>query len=309
MVSRAANRIQPEYQKVLGDFVHYLTIEKGLSSNTVTAYQQDILSFLSRQRTLPKRIERLGKKHIIHYLSVRKAEGLSSVSLARHLASLRAFFLFLTREGILAHNPTITIASPQLEKKLPLFFSQAEIAALLRQPDLRTPLGYRDATMLELLYATGMRVSELLALRLADLNRDVGYVIPQGKGNKERIVPLGEIARERLEIYLETIRPQFGPMTPQSLLFLNHRGKALTRQSFWRLLRHYGRAAGLRLPITPHAIRHSFATHLLERGADLRSVQQMLGHADISTTQIYTHIVQEHLRNIYERYHPRVNQH
>ncbi|RMF94045.1 MAG: site-specific tyrosine recombinase XerD [Nitrospinota bacterium] len=294
-----------EYRPLVEEFVRYLTVEKGLSLHTITAYRQDILAFFSRLPHHLRRLDRIGKKEIVRYLSLRKEEGLTVSSLARHLASLRAFFLFLLKEGHLSHDPTASIASPQREKKLPVYLSTTEMEALLRQPDLSTPLGYRDATMLELLYATGMRVSELLSLRLSDLNLEVGYVVVQGKGRKERLIPLGRAARERLETYLRMVRPQFSPLKPHALLFVNRQGRQMTRQSFWRLLRRYGIQAGVSTPVTPHALRHSFATHLLAGGADLRSVQQMLGHADISTTQIYTHVVQEHLRNVYETYHPR----
>jgi integrase/recombinase XerD len=224
---------------------------------------------------------------------------------ARHLVTLRVFFRFAVVEGMMGEDPTLNLESPRVWKSLPVFLSLEQVERLLAEPDIAKPLGKRDAAMLEVLYSTGLRVSELVGLRLAELDLSMGCVRCVGKGNKERLVPLGRKAIEALRLYLGEARAQLLRGRASPYVFLNHRGTRMTRVGFWKALKAYGRRAGLPPRLSPHKLRHSFATHLLERGADLRAVQVMLGHADISTTQIYTHVTQERLRQIYRTHHPR----
>jgi len=231
--------------------------------------------------------------------------GLSHRSLVRNLVAIRTFFRFLTEEGKLNVNPVEELESPQLSRNLPEILSFKEVARLLEQPNLKTPLGIRDRAMLEMLYATGMRVSELVNLPLNQINLEGGYVLLYGKGSKERVVPLGQEAIHCVTLYLGTVRGHLSRGRDNPLLFLNRSGRGMSRQRFWKSVKTYGRKAAIRKRITPHLLRHSFASHLLERGADLRSVQMMLGHADISTTQIYTHVTGERLKRVHERHHPR----
>jgi len=239
------------------------------------------------------------------FLSQSQEQGLAPRSRARLLSALRGFFKFMVRDSHLPESPVANLTSPRLRRQLPSVLSVTEVERLLAQPNPELPLGQRDAAMLELLYGTGLRVSELVSLTLARVNLEVGFLVVLGKGSKERIVPVGEAATEAVRSYLMGSRPRLlkGKMT--ETLFITNRGAAMTRQGFWKLLKKYGREAGLKKELTPHILRHSFATHLLERGADLRSVQMMLGHADISTTQIYTHVARERLREVHKKYHPR----
>ena len=225
--------------------------------------------------------------------------------MARQLVSLRAFYRFLLEEDSIAADPTAHLESPRLWKRLPGYLTLEEVERLLAQPDPRTPAGLRDAAMLELLYAAGLRASELIRVQVSDIQFEMGFLRCLGKGNKTRLIPVGKKALAILERYLATGRPKLARQQAASYLFVNQRGRPLTRQGFWKLLRAYGRAAGIRSRVAPHRLRHSFATHLLERGADLRSVQLLLGHADISTTQIYTHVAQERLKQVYRAHHPR----
>lgn len=287
-------------------FLHYLTVERGFSGNTLEAYSRDLRRFadhLARKGiTGPRDVSRLDVRI---FLPALKKEGLSARSSARHLAALRSFFRFLVQEGFLLVNPADEIDSPKRARSLPEILSPSEVGALLQAPDRTTPLGVRDGAMLEMLYATGMRVSELVQVSVNQLNLEGGYVILFGKGAKERVVPLGREATDSLLPYLEHVRPDLVRGQDKDLLFVGRSGSALTRQGFWKTLKRYGLKAGIAKRITPHLIRHSFASHLLERGADLRSVQMMLGHADISTTQIYTHVTGERLKRVHKRYHPR----
>ncbi|MBI2876132.1 MAG: site-specific tyrosine recombinase XerD [Candidatus Tectomicrobia bacterium] len=288
------------------DFLHHLAVERGLSPNTIEAYRQGVRRFSTEGGwNCLEAVQEVDRPEILDYLSRLQQQGLSQASLAQHLAALRAFFRFLVAEGRLSRDPTADLESPALNRKLPKVLSNEEVAALLEQPDPRTPLGQRDAAMLELLYATGLRVSELISLSLNDLNLEAGYLRSRGKGGKERLVPLGELASLKVRDYLEGARAQLVRAPQDPRLFVNHRGKGLTRQGFWKLIKAYARKAGISGEISPHCLRHSFATHLLEGGADLRSVQKMLGHADISTTQIYTRVRKERLRALYDKYHPR----
>lgn len=289
------------------EFLHHLAIERGLSPHTLEAYSQAVRRFVSGGGwgSDMKGLKGLGRPEIMDYLSQLRQQGLSHASLACHLAALRAFFRFLVSEGHLSQDPTVDLESPGIERKLPKVLSGEEVEALLDQPDPRTPLGQRDAAMLELLYATGLRVSELISLTLNDLNLEAGYLKSRGKGGKERLVPLGELASQKVREYLDGARSLGAKVQDDHRLFLNRSGKGLTRQGFWKVIKVYARKAGIPGEVSPHSLRHSFATHLLEGGADLRSVQEMLGHADISTTQIYTRVRKERLRALYNKYHPR----
>jgi integrase/recombinase XerD len=286
-------------------FLNYLQVERGLAANTLAAYGQDLgkfSRFCQQRRLAPVRAER---QHVVDFLGALYQQGLDSRSVARVLVTLRNFFRFLRREGVVRREPTEHIEAPRTWKRLPKFLALDEVERLLGAPERGTARGLRDRAMLEVLYATGLRVSELVNLRVADVQLEAGYLRCLGKGSKERVVPLGKQALAALEAYLGHARPQLARRRPSAHLFLSQRGQAMTRQNFWRLLRQRARQAGLRARLTPHVLRHSFATHLLERGADLRSVQLLLGHADISTTQIYTHVAQERLRQLYRAHHPR----
>ena len=288
-------------------FTHYLAVERRLSLHTQRVYERDVRAWL---RTLPQHgnsevTGMLTRNGVLRFLAQSRASGLSPRSLARRLAGLRAFCRYLRQEGVLATDPLLDLETPRLPQRLPHFLSIGEVDRLLRQPRLDTPRGLRDAAMLEALYATGLRVSELVSLPMSALHLAEGWIKVRGKGGKERLIPLGEQAVGRLQAYLTGARERLmhGGRTTQ--VFVNGRGAGITRQGFWKLLRGYARLAGIRKPMSPHTLRHSFATHLLERGADLRSVQQLLGHSDISTTQIYTHVLEARLRSAYQRYHPR----
>ena len=293
----------------IGAFLTHVRVEKGLSENTVAAYQRDLLKF--RQFALKGKLtlEGVRRDDIVDFLSSLYRQKLESRTVARHLVTLRNFFRFAQTQDLIPSDPSTNLESPKIRRSLPGYLRIEEVERLLGQPDAKTPLGLRDSAMLEVLYSTGMRVSELIGLQVADLDTKVGCVRCIGKGDKQRIVPVGRKALSIVEKYLRDARPQLlgkgrGP-GGVATLFLNRRGSPLSRVGVWKILSAYGRRAGLRLPLTPHMLRHSFATHLLEGGADLRSVQLMLGHADISTTQIYTHVVEERLKQIYKAHHPR----
>ena len=287
------------------EFLDHLTVERGLAKNTVVAYGHDLakfVRFLNGKGRNPKQV-RYGE---INEFSRRLGtQGLSARSIARALNAVRMFYRFLLMEKVVKEDPTADVRSPRTWKTLPRFLTLEDVDRLLGAPDLSTPLGLRDAAMVELLYATGLRVSELLSLRISELKLDAGYLTCVGKGNKERLVPMGKKATDSLGAYLDLGRPVLAKGSTSTALFLNSRGRSLSRQGFWKILKAHGRSIGLKGNLSPHMLRHSFATHLLERGADLRSVQLMLGHADISTTQIYTHINRERLKRIYRDFHPR----
>lgn len=292
----------------LNDFIHYLTVEKGLAKNTIDSYRRDLknyLNFIGQQLKITD-LNHVTRTHIMQFLNQLKNEGKSSKTIARHIASIRSFHHFLLIDKVTENDPTIHIETPQAEMKLPKVLHPKEVDKLLNTPDLTTPLGIRDKAMLELMYATGMRVSELISLQLNDVHLSLGFVRCIGKGNKERIIPIGKLAQEALEHYLNKARPKLcSKKNLTDILFLNHHGKGLTRQGFWKILKQIAQKAGIEQKLTPHTLRHSFATHLLENGADLRSVQEMLGHADISTTQIYTHVTKTRLKDVYSKFHPR----
>jgi len=294
---------------LINAFLSYERIEKGLAENTIMAYGRDLakfLAFLSKQK---RALADIRRDDIVDFLASLYRQKLDSRSVARHLVTVRNFFRFAVAEGAVPADPTLTLESPKIRRSLPGYLRLEEVDRLLEQPDLRTPFGVRDKAMLEVLYSTGLRVSELIGLRVGDLEMKMGCLRCIGKGDKERLVPVGRKAIEAVQNYLSEARPFLlrkrgpGPTTPY--LFINRLGGKLSRVGVWKILSDYGRRAGLRGRLTPHKLRHSFATHLLERGADLRSVQLMLGHADISTTQIYTHVVEERLKHIYKAHHPR----
>jgi integrase/recombinase XerD len=292
--------------QLLDQFLHYLVVEKGLSRNTIEAYSHALNRLLDHLRKKGIREwAKVSKFEVRAFLLLLKRHGLSTKTVVRDLVAIRTFFKFLIQEGFLEFNPVEELESPQVAKTLPKILSLKEVEQLLEQPNPQTPLGTRDRAMLELLYATGMRVSELTQLPTHQINLEGGYVLVYGKGSKERIVPLGKEAMKWVDLYLKTAREKLAKGRESPTLFINRSGKGMSRQQFWKNLKAYGQRAGIRKRITPHLLRHSFASHLLERGADLRSVQMMLGHVDISTTQIYTHVTGERLKKVHQRYHPR----
>jgi len=291
---------------LIDQYIQHLTIEKGLSANTIESYQRDLCRFIDfLEYNGIKDISESDTTVLLKYIIEMRKEGLSARSRARHIVTFRGFFRFLLKEKILASDPTEIIDLPKTGLHLPDFLSVEDMRLLLKMPDTRNPKGVRDAAMLELLYAAGLRVSELINIQLGTLYLEAGFVRVLGKGSKERVVPIGAFARESLETYIHTARPLLLKNIQSKYLFVARAGKPMTRQGFWKLLKKYAKEAGIEKKITPHSIRHSFASHLLEGGADLRSVQIMLGHADISTTQIYTHVAHEHLVKMHRKYHPR----
>lgn len=287
--------------------MEYLTVELGLSANTRQAYERDLRLFC---KTLGFKnsdaLVNVSREQITGYMTQLKEKGLAAATIARKLAAIKAFYRFMTAEGYMDANPAEVVEAGTKGIKLPRVLSEDEVVRLLNQPDITTAEGFRDRTMLEVLYATGMRVSELINLTMERVDLNMKYIIAFGKGSKERIVPLGSVAAEFLQQYLEKVRPKLthaGRNT--NIVFLAFGGHELTRQRFWQIIRAYGRKANINKALTPHILRHSFATHLLDNGADLRSVQELLGHSDISTTQIYTHLTNKRLRDIYAKAHPR----
>jgi integrase/recombinase XerD len=290
----------------LDAFLNYLTVEKGLSANTLDAYGRDLaryVGFLLEQEALQP--DQVTAGLVLGFLGSLKKAGLASRSRARTLVALRTFHRFLLVEGYATGNPTCQIQAPRTLSGLPKTLSPEEVERLLASPVGDSYLERRDRAMFELLYATGLRVSELVGLKVSDLQLDVGYLTAFGKGGKQRIVPLGESALDELRNYLDIGRPLLDKGRGSSILFLNRSGNGLTRQGFWKIIKRRAMQAGIRKNITPHTLRHSFATHLLDNGADLRAVQTMLGHADISTTQIYTHVTRERLKRLHAQIHPR----
>ncbi|MGH9445104.1 MAG: site-specific tyrosine recombinase XerD [Terriglobia bacterium] len=289
----------------LARFLTYLQVEKGLASNTVTSYGHDVSKFVFYARRKHLEIAGASRQEVRAFLESLYKQGLTARSVARHLSALRHFFRFLVKERIIPHDPAAEVDSPRAGISLPKFLGVSEVEALLQQPDPSTPTGLRDKAMLELLYATGMRVSELVGLQVSEIDLKLGILRCVGKGSKERLIPFGKSALAAVETYIQRGRPQLLKRADASPLFVNTFGARLSRVGFWKILRKHGRAAAIPAPLTPHAVRHSFATHLLERGADLRSIQLLLGHSDISTTQIYTHVVNERLKQVYQAHHPR----
>jgi integrase/recombinase XerD len=287
-------------------YLDYLTVERGLAPNTRASYSADLLKFLTYLKAGGiSDWSQVRYSEVVGFLSQSQEQGLAPRSRARMLSALRGFFKFMLRDSHLRESPVANLASPRLRRQLPVILSVAEVERLLARPNTELPLGQRDTAMLEVLYGTGLRVSELVALTMGRVNLEVGFLVVLGKGSRERIVPAGEAATEAVRSYVKEARPLLLKGRTTETLFVTNRGAAMTRQGFWKLLKKYGREAGLKKKLSPHILRHSFATHLLERGADLRSVQMMLGHADISTTQIYTHVARERLREVHKKYHPR----
>ncbi len=287
-------------------FLNYLVVEKGLAKNTVEAYSRDLGGYLDflRQRGVES-AGAIRPPDVSGFIVVMKERGLGPRSRARALSAIRMFHRFLVVENYCDGNPTAIIEAPKSLAKLPTVLAPREVERLLAAPAGDGPIAVRDRAMLELLYATGLRVSELVALKVRDVNRDAGYLLAMGKGRKERLVPMGEAARVAAGIYLAAAREELGRGRGSDCLFLSRLGEGMSRQAFWNIIKKRAREAGIARGISPHTLRHSFATHLLENGADLRSVQTMLGHADLSTTQIYTHITRERLKRLHEEFHPR----
>jgi len=293
-----------KFESVLQVFLDFLSVEKGLSANTVLSYSRDVQKLFRFFRKEKINWLKAGEEDLIRFIHHQSRAGLSPRSMARVISSLKSFYRFLVLDGILKKNPAVNLSSPKTWLALPKFLTVKEVESLLSQPEEENVRGIRDKAMLELLYATGLRASELVSLKIKDLNMEDGFLLCLGKGGKERLVPIGESAVEAVQKYRDEARPKLLKQTSE-FLFVTQRGGAFTRQGFWKLLKGYARKAGLDLKISPHILRHSFATHLLERGADLRSVQLMLGHSQITTTQIYTHVSRRRLRRVYDKFHPR----
>jgi integrase/recombinase XerD len=296
----------PSIDEYADRYIHHLLVEKGLSAKTIEAYSADLTRYIRflKQNRIDAATES-DAVHVLKYLIIMRKEGLGPRSRARHLVSIRGFYRFLVQENLLKSDPTHLIDLPKTGFKLPQVLSVDEVRRLLASPDVARPNGARDAAMIELLYASGLRVSELVNLKLYDVNLEAGYVRVFGKGSRERVVPIGGYARKKIEDYLHRARPQMLKRSMSDFIFVARAGRPITRQGFWKQLRHYALQAGIKKKVTPHMLRHSFATHLLEGGADLRAVQMMLGHMDISTTQIYTHVARDHLKQVHRKYHPR----
>jgi integrase/recombinase XerD len=286
------------------EYLDHLHAERGLSLNTIAAYTRDLARLGAHAAAHGKATPSLDAADLAEFIAGLGATGLQPRSAARVVHAVRGFYRFLVREGRIEADPMENLRAPRAFRALPRYLTPGQVEALLAAPDTSTPLGMRDRTLLEVLYATGLRVSELTALRASDIDLQMGLVTTFGKGKKERIVPLGSIASDWVQRYLAEARPRLGKKRGDTLL-LNHHGGRLSRMGVWGIVRRHATAAGIKAMLTPHVLRHSFATHLLERGADLRSLQAMLGHADISTTQIYTHVTRERLRRVYDQHHPR----
>jgi len=294
--------------RALDEFLAALSAERNASRHTLDAYRRDVRDFLRVLAPRRRRLDAAGPDDVLAWMERQRRAGRKPATIARRLAALRGLYAHLLREGAVSDNPTEHLEQPRRARPLPRTLSREAVVALLEAPDGATPLGLRDRALLELLYACGLRATEALALRIADVNRRAGYVQCSGKGRKERLVPVGAEALAWIERYLTDSRPRLAaargaPSSP--LLFVGPRGRPLTRQSLWQIVLRAARRAGLRQHVSPHTLRHCFASHLLEGGADLRAVQMMLGHADISTTQIYTHLPSAALRRMYDRFHPR----
>ena len=288
----------------LEEYIAHLAVERNLSPRTLDSYRRDLKQFISWLEEQKMDFGNVERAALRNYLGARRDLGLSALSSARALSALKGFYRFLVRSGAVAIDPTENLRSPSLWQTIPHVLTGEEIESLLAAPDLNTTLGLRDRAMFETLYATGLRVSELVGLTLDRVRLDPGFVRVIGKGRKERLVPLGGSAVEWLDTYLQRARPELN-RKHVSEIFLNHRGGPLTRQGFWKILRKHAVAAEIRSDISPHVVRHSFATHLVENGADLRAVQMMLGHSSLTTTEIYTHVARERLRRLYDDNHPR----
>lgn len=291
---------------LLEEFLNYLSVERGLSKNTISSYGSDLFSFLNYLESKSVTdMEKIKRDDITQYLLHLKDKGLSGNSVSRALVAIKMFYKFLTQERFIKNDVAGILESPKLIRPLPDVLNMAEVTKLLQAPDTRSWMGIRDKAALELLYATGMRVSEMVELGTGTLNLDVGFIKCKGKGDKERMVPIGSQAQAAITRYIQKVRPSLLKSKNDNHLFLSRLGKKISRQSFWKMMKKYAKIARIKKDIMPHTLRHSFATHLLERGADLRVVQEMLGHSDIATTQIYTHIDKGRLKSIHKQFHPR----
>ena len=287
------------------EYLDHLRIERGLAESTLSAYGRDVARLRAHAARRRRDVASLSQRELADFIAGLGSEGLGPRSVARAVHAIRGLYRFAVREGRIETDPMENLKAPRAFKALPRYLSARQVEELLAAPDLATPLGIRDRAILEVLYASGLRVSELIGLRPLDIDLDVGLLKCFGKGSKERLVPLGRVAAGWVERYLAEVRPGLARGRSAAALFLNQRGGRLSRMGLWGIVRRHAVTAGVQRILTPHVLRHSFATHLLERGADLRALQAMLGHADISTTQIYTHVTRERLRKVYDRYHPR----
>ena len=312
----ASSQPQPEAKPVpalIRQFLEYVSVEKGLAKNTLLAYTQDLEFYHAFiEKHAGSKWEKVKRSHIMEFLLNEKKRGLDAATIARRMVAIKLFHRFLVRERIIAEDVTSVLEAPKLWKKLPHFLAGPEVEALLKAPDLKTEAGIRDYALLECMYATGMRVSEAVSFKVSDMNLESAFIRCRGKGDKERIVPIGRKAIEACRVYLEKVRknrdsPQKAGTVPAAAeaFFIGRSGKGLTREFVWQLIKKYSKKAGIQKNITPHTLRHSFATHLLERGADLRVVQELLGHSDIATTQIYTHVSRDRLKSVHSQFHPR----
>ena len=291
----------------LKKFMQFLLVEKRLAKNTLLSYERDLKTYLHYLKNVEviETLNQVQRVHIVQFLTFLKDQGKSAKTLARHIASIRAFHQFLLRDQTTNQDPSVLIEIPKTERSIPKILSLQEVEKLLEIPHGHEHFALRDKAMLEILYATGIRVSELIQMDVAHVNLSMGFVTIIGKSDKERIIPIGGPAAEALKRDLEHGRPHFISKYQDYSLFLNHQGKRLTRQGFWKILKKLAKEAGIENELTPHTLRHSFATHLLQNGADLKAVQEMLGHADISTTQIYTQLTKTRLKDVYSKFHPR----
>jgi len=293
------------WRDLLDDYVNFLLVEKGLSPNTLQAYRRDLEKFVRHLQSQGCDPAEVSQAHVLGFLRQLRDGGLSARSSARALVSVRSLFRFLALRGRVTRDPTLNVEAPKLPRNLPKSLPYNEVESLLAAPDTSSTLGLRDRAMLELLYATGLRASELVQLRVTDIDLSVGVLTAFGKGSKERPVPVGRTAIQWVTRYLQASRPSLCQGRGCDLLFVRRGARGITRQGFWKIVKRHGRSAGIKKVLSPHVLRHSFATHLLEHGADLRSVQLMLGHSDISTTQIYTHVSKQRLSRVYREMHPR----
>ncbi|MDF7637661.1 site-specific tyrosine recombinase XerD [Leuconostocaceae bacterium ESL0958] len=294
-----------EFTDQVADYLNELRVAKGLSKNTITAYRQDLKSFGLFLTKKGLALAQVDHHLVLDFLNQQRLAGRATTSIARQVTALRRFFAYLLQEKVLAHDPMANIKPPKRRQHLPAVLSPEEVEVLLQVPDQSQPLGLRNQVLLEVLYATGLRVSELIGLKLTDLHLDLGFVQTIGKGDKERIIPIGEVAIDAIDRYLNSARPLLVGQQKTETLLVNDHGRPLTRQGVWLLIKGLVRSAGIDKDVSPHTLRHSFATHILNNGADLRVVQALLGHSDIATTQIYTHISKQRLSQVYDRYHPR----
>ena len=292
---------------IIEQFIFFMEVERGVSPNTIDSYKRDLVKFFRYLKKIKKsnKLASVSRDDITEFLMYLKDSGLSTTSIARNLAALKTFWKFMVAEQVLSENVAAIVDTPKIWKTIPDVLNRSEVELLLEAPSGKTKQGLRDKAILELMYAAGLRVSEVSDLKKTNVNTDADFVKCKGKGGKERIIPIGKEARKAVEIYVKRVRGKMIKNTGDEHLFLSRLGEKISRQSLWKMIKKYSIQCGIKKHITPHTLRHSFATHLLEGGADLRGVQEMLGHADISTTQIYTHINKEKLKGIHEKYHPR----